>query len=235
MLSKAVVAGKVSDRPAKFRAVTLDFWGTLVDWLPVWESVSSVIVKNNNLKCSAKEFALAWRRAGRWYVEKMPRLKYKEMVAKSLDEVCKTFGISPAGEEQLLFEKWKDIMPFPEVSEILSELKKKCELVVVSNADPELFSIVVKKIPVVFDGIFISDVTGIPKPHFEMYEKAIKYLKLPFSDVLHVASSQMDVCGAASAGLTVCWINRRGEERSPETPKPKFEIHDLKELLKLVK
>jgi 2-haloacid dehalogenase len=233
MQSKAAVAEKASGK-LKFSALTLDFWGTLVDWLPVWESVSEVIVKKNNLKCSSKEFALAWRRAGRWYVEKMPRLRYREMVKRSLDEVCKTFGISPAGEEQLLFGRWNEIAPFSEVASVLSELKKRHELVIVSNADPELFAMAVKKIPVVFDGILISDETGVPKPHFEMYEKAIKFLAVPKSQILHVASSQMDVCGAANAGLPVCWINRRREQRSPETPKPQYEISDLKELLKIV-
>jgi FMN phosphatase YigB (HAD superfamily) len=67
-----------------------------------------------------------------------------------------------------------------------------------------------------------------------MYNAAVKYLGLQRSEILHVASSQMDVCGATNAGLTVCWINRRGEQKSPETPKPKYEISDLKELLKIV-
>ncbi len=232
MQSKAVVAERASD--SKFRALTLDFWGTLVDWLPVWENVSAGIVKKNNLKCSAREFALSWRRAGRWYVEKMPFLKYKEMVKKSLDEVCKTFGVEASGEENLLFEKWKEIKPYPEVAGVLSELKKRHRLVIVSNGDPDLFEMTVKKIPVDFDGTFVSDETGVTKPHVEMYNAAVKYLGLQRSEILHVASSQMDVCGATNAGLTVCWINRRKEENSPETPKPKYEISDLKELLKIV-
>ncbi len=234
MQSKAVVAERASDSPAKFRALTLDFWGTLVDWLPVWESVSSEIVENHNLKCSPKEFALSWRRAGRWYVEKMPQLKYKEMVKKSLEEVCKTFGVAAGGEEQLLFDRWKEIKPYPEVAGVLSELGKKHKLVIVSNADSDLFAMTVKKIPLIFYGVFISDETGVTKPHADMYDRAVKFLGMSRKDILHVASSQMDVCGAISAGLTVCWINRRKEERSPETPKPTYEINDLKELLKIV-
>ena len=218
----------------KIKALTLDFWGTLVDWSPVWESVSAEIVRKHNLKCSAQEFALSWRRAGRWFVEKMPQLKYKEMVRKSLEEVCKTFGIPCAGEEQQLFVQWKNIRPFPETVGVLSELKKNHKLVVVSNADPELFDVCAAKIPVVFDNLFLSDLTGVTKPYFEMYEKAIKFLGLPRSQILHVASSQMDVVGAVNAGLAVCWVNRHNEQKSPETPKPAFEIEDLKELLKIV-
>jgi 2-haloacid dehalogenase len=232
MQSKAVVAERASG--SKFRALTLDFWGTMVDWLPVWESVSSEIVKKHKLKCSAKEFALSWRRAGRWYVEKMPFLKYKDMVRKSLEEVCKTFGVSASGEEQKLFERWGEIEPFPETAGVFNQLKKKHKLVIVSNADPDLFEMVVKKIPVDFDGIFVSDETGVTKPHVEMYNVAVKYLGIPRQEILHVASSQMDVCGATNAGLTVCWINRRKEEKSPETPKPKYEISDLRELLNIV-
>src|SRR3990170_4196082 len=132
MQSKAVVAERASGKSSKFRALTLDFWGTMVDWLPVWESVSAEIVKKHNLKCSAKEFALSWRRAGRWYVEKMPFLKYKDMVKKSLEEVCKTFGFESSGEEKLLFERWGAIEPFPETAGVFSELKKNHKLVIVS-------------------------------------------------------------------------------------------------------
>ena len=216
------------------KALTFDFWGTLVDWSPVWELVSGEIVRKHNLKCSAQEFALSWRRAGRWFVEKMPQLKYKEMVKKSLDEVCKTFGFESAGEEQQLFEHWKEIKPFPEAVAVLSELKKRHKLVIVSNADPDLFDVCISKFPVEFDNFFLSDVTGVTKPHFEMYEKSIAFLGLPRSQILHVASSQMDVVGAVNAGLAVCWVNRHSEQKSPETPKPAFEIQDLRELLKIV-
>ena len=234
MQSKAVVAEKAANNSSKFVALTLDFWGTLVDWMPIWEKVSSEIVKKNNLKCSAQEFALSWRRAGRWFVEKMPFLKFKDMVKKSLEEVCKTFGISASGEEQKLFDAWKEIEPFPEVAGVLSELKKTHKLIILSNADPDLFDVCVKKIPVDFDGMFISDETGITKPHLDMYNAVVKFLCVPRQEILHVASSQMDVCGVTNAGMPVCWINRHNEERSPETPKPKYEISDLRGLLKIV-
>ncbi len=215
----------------KIRALTLDYYGTLVDWLPVWEAVSAKIVKKNKLKCTPAEFALSWRRAQRWFVEKMPELKYKQVVQKSLNEVCGTFGVQPSGEEQELFDSWKNIQPFPETVEVLKELGKQNKLVIVANSSRDLYDICAKKIPLSFDNLFISDETGVTKPHADMYELAVRFLGIPRSNILHVASSQMDLSGATAAGLPVCWINRRKEKKSPETPSPLVEISSLKELL----
>jgi 2-haloalkanoic acid dehalogenase type II len=234
MQSRAVVAERASDKSTKFKALTLDFYGTLVDWLSIWEAVSAGIVKKNKLKCSPQEFALTWRRSQRWFFESVPTLGFKEYIKRSLDEVCKTFGIASNGEEQQLFAAWDQVKPFPEVGGVLAELRKRHKLVIVSNSAPDLFDICVKKIPMIFDNVFISDEVGIPKPHKEIYELAVKWLGLPHSEILYVASSQMDLAGATNAGLTVCWINRRKEQRSPGVPPPKYEIYDLNDLLKIV-
>ena len=45
----------------EIKAINLDFYGTLVDWLPIWIKVSDIIVTENNLDISSNDFALEWR------------------------------------------------------------------------------------------------------------------------------------------------------------------------------
>ena len=51
------------------KSINFDFYGTLVDWLPIWTSVSEKIVKENNLAISSKELATKWRAIQRKLIE----------------------------------------------------------------------------------------------------------------------------------------------------------------------
>jgi len=120
------------------------------------------------------------------------------------------------------------------VNKTLKRLKEKYKLAICSNSSRDLFGICANKIPIKFYYVFISDETKVNKPHLKMYQYAIKALEFPPQNILHVASSQMDVKGATNAGLNVCWINRNNEKRLPETPKPRFEIYNLKKLIEIL-
>ena len=124
--------------------------------------------------------------------------------------------------------------PFPEVPETLIKLKEKYPLAVCSNSSRDFFNSLENKLPIKFNYVNISDETKVNKPHQKMYELAIKDLGYKPENILHVASSQMDVKGSTKAGFFVAWINRRGQERFPDTPKPNFEIRKLDELLTIL-
>ena len=44
------------------KAINFDFYGTLVDWLQIWNEVSQTIIESNSLKISPPEFTLEWRK-----------------------------------------------------------------------------------------------------------------------------------------------------------------------------
>lgn len=216
------------------KAINLDFYGTLVDWLTIWINTAEDIVDSNNLGITPKEFALEWRKIQRKFLDKQEFVYYKENILLALIELCKKYNIKNNNYHEILFNKWKNINPFFEVSEVLQRLKTKYKIGICTNSSRDLFDISVKRIPIIFDYVLISDETKVNKPHFSMYQKAIDFLGFPPQNIFHVASSQMDVKGAANAGLVVCWINRNKEERFPETPKPAFEINKLDELLNIL-
>jgi 2-haloacid dehalogenase len=218
----------------EIKAINFDFYGTIVDWLPVWEEVCAKIVIENDLKVSPKEFAIEWRSAQRQFIEAKEFTLYREVIRLGLNAVCDKYAIKNKDYHEILYKKWKDILPFPEVPETLKKIRQKCRMVVCSNSARDFMDALLAKLPIKFDALLISDETKVNKPHPKMYALAIDALEVPKENILHIASSQMDVKGATNAGLTVCWINRRKEQRLPDTPQPSFEIHTLDEVLKIL-
>lgn len=224
-----VIANRTLSGHLNTEAISFDFYGTIIDWLPVWVSVTTKIVGENNLSVHPKEFALEWRRAQWQFIEAKEFTPYKEMIGSALGFLCEKYRIENRGYHELLFSQWKHMLPFPEVPETLKKLKSRFPLAVCSNSSRDFFDICANKLPIRFDHILLSDETKVNKPHPRMYDIAAGALGVPKNLILHVASSQMDVQGATKAGLTVCWINRRNEERLPETPTPTVEIINLSE------
>lgn len=221
-------------RHLNIEAISFDFYGTIVDWIPVWVSVTTKIVEQNKLSVDPKEFAIEWRRTQRQFIEAKEFTPYKDYIESALSFLCEKYRIQNREYHKLLFSRWKYMLPFPEVLETLKKLKSRFPLAVCSNSSRDFFDICASKLPIRFDHILLSDETKANKPHPKMYETAVRTLGVPKNLILHVASSQMDVRGATRAGLSVCWINRRSEERVPETPSPNLEISKLSELLDIM-
>ena len=216
------------------KALNLDFYGTLVDWLKIWIEVTDKIITDNNLEVSPIELALQWRKHQRKLLDDEEFIDYKKNIYLALEKLCKEYNIKNNNYDELLFKKWSEIEPYPEVESTLKKLKIKYKLAICTNSSRDLFDIAVKRIPTKFDFVLISDETKVNKPHQKMYQIAVNSLGCSPDNILHVASSQMDVKGAINAGLVVCWINRTNEKLNPETPKPRFEIQKLEDILNIV-
>ena len=212
------------------KAINFDFYGTLVDYFSVWARISKMIVNKNNLKVSPADFTSEWKKIQRGLLEKKEFTDYKELIKLSLELTCNEFGIKNQGYHKILFKKWKHIKPFPEVPNTLKKLKSKYELAICSNSSRDLYEMCAAKLPFKFQHILISDETKVNKPHAEMYQTAIKALGFNPKNILHVASSLMDVKGATNAGMIVCWINRRNEKIPEGATKPLFKIKKLNKI-----
>ncbi|MBI1936041.1 haloacid dehalogenase type II [Candidatus Woesearchaeota archaeon] len=217
------------------KAINFDFYGTLVDWLRLWQEISQTITQSNKLKISPLGFTLEWRKIQRQLIEENGFVPFKDCIKSALLQICKKYNIQNGDYQELLFDKWKVIDPFPEVIPTLNKLKIKYKLAICSNSSRDLLDICLAKIPIKFDYIFISDEVKATKPNPKIYQFAIKSFGYNPENVLHIASSQMDVKGASNAGLVVCWINRLNEKRNAEIPEPRFEIYKLDEVLKVIR
>jgi len=112
---------------------------------------------------------------------------------------------------------------YPEVVDVLDQLRPRFQLAVVSNFDGRLrFILEQLGISKYFAHVFVSSEIGADKPDPEIFRRALKFIALPPSDVLHVGDDpERDWQAASVAGLAIFELDR-----------PKNSLRDLLAILK---
>ena len=110
---------------------------------------------------------------------------------------------------------------YPEVPEVLQQLRRRFELAVISNFDGRLrFILQHLGISKYFSYAFVSSELGADKPDPEIFRRALKVINLRPDEVLHVGDDpERDWQAAGAAGLSVFRLNR-----------PKISLRDLLKL-----
>ena len=99
---------------------------------------------------------------------------------------------------------------YPEVPEVLAQLRSRFQLAVISNFDGRLRLILQNLgISKYFDHVFISSELGADKPDPEIFRRAVKVMHLNANEVLHVGDDpERDWKAAKEAGLLVFQLDR---------------------------
>ena len=100
---------------------------------------------------------------------------------------------------------------YPEVIEVLAQLRSRFDLAVVSNFDGRL-RVILEQLGVTqfFSHIFLSSELGADKPDPLIYERALKLSGLAPNETLHVGDDPVrDWQGAKAAGLSLFRLERR--------------------------
>jgi putative hydrolase of the HAD superfamily len=99
---------------------------------------------------------------------------------------------------------------YPEVPEVLEQLRPRFQLAVISNFDGRLrFILQHLGISNYFSYILISSELGADKPDPEIFRRALKIIDLNANEVLHVGDdSERDWKAAKAAGLLVFRLDR---------------------------
>jgi putative hydrolase of the HAD superfamily len=113
---------------------------------------------------------------------------------------------------------------YPEVPDVLKQLRPRFQLAVISNFDGRLrFILEPLGISKFFAQIFVSSEIGADKPDPEIYLRALKLIDLKPNEVLHVGDDpERDWEAASTAGLSIFRLDR-----------PKNSLRDLLTILKL--
>lgn len=99
---------------------------------------------------------------------------------------------------------------YPEVPEVLEQLRPRFQLAVISNFDGRL-RLILQHLGIsnYFSYIFISSELGADKPDPEIFRRALKIMHLNADEVLHVGDDpERDWKAAAAAGLLVFRLDR---------------------------
>jgi 2-haloacid dehalogenase len=159
-----------------------------------------------------------------------------QVTEDSLDKSLLAFKIDPNMRSELL-NLYKILNTFPEVKEVLKNLKeKKYKISILSNGTPDLLNGLVKSndLEKMFDDIFSIEEVGIYKPDEKVYDMPIKKYKVEKNEVAFLSANTWDVSGAGNFGFNAIWVNRNKNIFDKLDYIPHNEINNLNGLLKLI-
>ena len=215
----------------KTKAVVFDAYGTLFD-------VNSAAEKcKDKIGTKWEAFANFWRTTQleyTWLRSLMKRHKnFWEITEDSLDKSMKVFNINKNMKNELL-NLYKILSPYPEVREVLEDLKKKnFKLAILSNGTPALLNELVasNKLNNLFDDLFSIEEVKVYKPDSRVYEIPIKKYKIKSDEITFLSANTWDVSGGGNFGYNSIWVNRHNSEFDILDFQPKNEINNLTQLL----
>ena len=218
----------------KTKVVVFDAYGTLFD------------VNSAAEKCKDKigsrwvSFANFWRTTQleyTWLRSLMKRHKnFWDVTEDSLDKSMKVFNINKNMKNELL-NLYKILSPYPEVKEVLEDLKKKnFKLAILSNGTLDLLNELVEsnKLNNLFDDLFSIEEVKIYKPDPRVYEIPIKKYKIKSDEITFLSANTWDVSGGGNFGYNSIWVNRHNSVFDILDFQPKNEISNLTQLLDIV-
>ena len=216
------------------KAIIFDAYGTLFD------------VNSAAEKCKSKigdkweSFANYWRKTQleyTWLRSLMGRHKdFWQITEDSLDKSMKVFNIDKNMKNELL-NLYKILSPYPEVKEILENLKdKNFKLAILSNGTPALLKGLVKSnnLNNLFDDLFSIEEVKIYKPDSKVYDLPVKKYKVKPEEIVFLSANTWDVSGGGNYGYNSIWVNRSNHTFDKLDYSPIKELKDLKGLLEII-
>ena len=216
------------------KAIVFDAYGTLFD-------VNSAAEKcKDKIGDRWEAFANFWRITQleyTWLRSLMERHKdFWAITEDSLDKSMKVFGIDMNMKDDLL-NLYKILSTYPEVKEVLENLKKKnLKLSILSNGTPTLLNELVKSnnLNNLFDDLFSVEEVKVYKPVSKVYDLPVKKYQIKPQEIIFLSANTWDVSGGGNYGYNAVWVNRNKSKFDNLDYQPKNEIDNLSQLLDII-
>jgi 2-haloacid dehalogenase len=162
-------------------------------------------------------------------VEAGDYLRYREVLARSAELVCRELGVEPDPAELAAFGGSVGDWPaFPDSADALARLHERFRLAVITNCDDDLFAASNARLGVAFDHVITAQQVGAYKPSLSNFEVAFERIGVPRERILHVAQSLFhDHVPAKRLGMTTAWIDRRHDRPGSGATPPAHAQPDL--------
>lgn len=205
------------------KAIFLDAAGTLFYLTKTVGDHYALVGGEIGLNLDAKQldhaFHIAWKEMPRRPAIDGPRENddkgwWRDLVGRVFDEVAPSLSeLDRDNFFEVAYEHFAEPGVwelYPEVPEVLEQLKPRFELAVISNFDGRLrFILQHLGISKYFACVFISSELGADKPDPEIFRRAITLMRLKADEVVHVGDDpDRDWKAAAAAGLLVFRLDR---------------------------
>jgi 2-haloacid dehalogenase len=223
----------------RFKVLTFDCYGTLIDWETGIFSALRPILAAHNAEIADSALLELYSEL-ELTAEQGEFLRYRDVLQSVVRGVGERLGFVPTeAEVRLLPESLAKWQPFPDTVEALRKLKSRYQLAVMSNVDDDLFAATAPKLGVAFDQVITAQQAGCYKPCVRMFQLAEDRIGARREHWLHVGQSiYHDVIPAQSLGIAAVWVNRPSPRPGAGAAKaaagePDLQVPDLQTLAKL--
>jgi len=241
----------MSERAAPIKAISLDYWNTLVDdhgeegpRKTIRREAIRKLLAAYDCLVTAEElhelYSLAGRQAYIWWSEHQRGYTTEERIRWMLLEKavsppadCQHLAAAVAAIDDALLEHPPPL--FPGASEFLAEIAQRVPLAIISdtgfasghgqNRVLELYNVRDH-----FRATIYSDNVGHSKPRPEPFHQALAALGVPAGEVVHIGDiEQTDVRGALAVGMRAVRIDLKGDNGPSQA---EFVARSYRELLR---
>jgi 2-haloacid dehalogenase len=227
----------------RFKALTFDCYGTMIDWeTGIFSAVRPILAAHDKkiTDCALLELYSELELAAEASATKTQFVTYRDVLQSVVRGFGERLGFKPSDAEvRSLPESLANWQPFPDTVEALRKLKSRYQLAVISNIDDDLFATTAPKLGVAFDHVITAQQAQCYKPCKRIFELAEERIAVSRLQWLHVGQSiYHDVIPAQSLGIATVWVNRPSPRpgagaAKAAAGKPDLEIPDLRTLANL--
>jgi len=225
---------------SRFRVITFDCYGTLINWEPGILAALGQILSAHGAHLDDAE---TLRLYGELEAEAESREYRSYRVV--LREVVRGFGErmgfdTTPGEQDLLPESIRAWELFPDTITALAKLQSKLQLGIISNIDDDLFAATAQRLQTNFDFVVTAAQARAYKPSLKNFELAETRIGASGSEWLHAAQSiYHDIVPAKALGIATAWVNRPSARPNvgavrQASASPDLEVRSLAELAEMI-
>jgi 2-haloacid dehalogenase len=224
---------------SRFRAITFDCYGTLIDWETGLMGAIRPILLAHGAEVSDPEVLRLYGE-----LEAEAESSHYQPYCQILRDVVRGFGDhlgfrATDEEQQSLPDSLANWKPFPDTVAALRQLKTRFKLGIISNVDDDLFAATAHHLEIDFDYVTTAGQARAYKPSLEIFRLAQKKMGVTSEHWLHAGQSiHHDVIPAKSLSVATVWVNRPSPRPGAGAAKgasatPDVEVHSLAELAQL--
>lgn len=194
---------------SRFKFISFDCYGTLIDWETGILSVLQPLLKKHSVNvCDADLLQLYGELEAE--AECGEYKPYRQVLRDVVAGMGKRFGFEASSAEQnSLPESVTSWRPFPDTIEALRELHSNFKLAIISNIDDDLFADSARQLETNFDHVITAFQARAYKPSPSIFRLAQETLGISTQEWLHAAQSiYHDVVPAQAMGISMVWVNR---------------------------
>lgn len=203
---------------SRFRVISFDCYGTLIDWESgIWDALQRLFLANDGRAPVSRAQALAAYAEEESAAQRAnPAERYDAILASTHKALAKRWGlITTPGLDEAFARSIACWPAFADTAEALRGLKRHARLAILSNVHRHGIEQTLPKLGVEIDLVCTAEEIGSYKPDRINFEYLLRQVRHHFDcapeDLLHVAQSPYhDISPAKALGLACVWIDRQG-------------------------